>query len=266
MYEVVMHDEYLEHHGILGMKWGVRRYQNEDGSLTSAGRAHYGVESVKGKVKDISQKIKTKKAEHNTEKSEKKKTEDKKTDIKDETEETKEKKGLSKGQKVALAIAATAVTLAVAKHIHDKGGKDYIEDKFNDSNFANIKANSITRKENRSRERMIKEFDKKYGGNDPELRRNLERAAKSRDTRRLADNGSRTVTTHHDYDADYLAALDKSERQVFKETGYDTTETIARPRRWAASHMTEKDFRDITDSYFNDRAEEYLRDLGLKTR
>lgn len=36
-----MHDVYLVHHGIKGMKWGVRRFQNEDGSLTSAGKKRY---------------------------------------------------------------------------------------------------------------------------------------------------------------------------------------------------------------------------------
>ena len=36
--------EYLQHHGIKGQHWGVRRFQNEDGSLTSAGKKRYDVD------------------------------------------------------------------------------------------------------------------------------------------------------------------------------------------------------------------------------
>lgn len=32
----------IYHHGVKGMKWGVRRYQNEDGTLTPEGRRKYG--------------------------------------------------------------------------------------------------------------------------------------------------------------------------------------------------------------------------------
>ena len=36
-----MANNYLQHHGIKGQKWGVRKYQNEDGSLTPAGEKRY---------------------------------------------------------------------------------------------------------------------------------------------------------------------------------------------------------------------------------
>lgn len=37
-FEVIKNNDDLTHHGILGQKWGVRRYQNEDGTLTAAGK------------------------------------------------------------------------------------------------------------------------------------------------------------------------------------------------------------------------------------
>lgn len=41
----------LYHHGIKGQKWGIRRFQNKDGSLTSEGRKHWGIGDATRKVK-----------------------------------------------------------------------------------------------------------------------------------------------------------------------------------------------------------------------
>lgn len=45
-----MENNTLQHHGIPGMKWGVRRYQRKDGTLTKAGEKRYNKEMVKLKA------------------------------------------------------------------------------------------------------------------------------------------------------------------------------------------------------------------------
>ena len=51
----------LRHHGIKGQKWGVRRFQNSDGSLTAAGRKRYG-DGKGSSVEDYQNAIKKTKA------------------------------------------------------------------------------------------------------------------------------------------------------------------------------------------------------------
>lgn len=67
MYYGVERSNDLYHHGIKGQRWGERRYQNEDGSLTPEGKIHYGVgdkirsnvTSVKTRVGNTINKVKT---------------------------------------------------------------------------------------------------------------------------------------------------------------------------------------------------------------
>lgn len=49
----------LYHHGVKGQRWGVRRYQNPDGTLTAAGRKRYGEDFGSGNSHSILRRIAT---------------------------------------------------------------------------------------------------------------------------------------------------------------------------------------------------------------
>lgn len=55
-------NESLAHHGVHGMHWGIRRYQNSDGSLTPEGRRHWGIgDKIRSAKSNIEKGIKQRK-------------------------------------------------------------------------------------------------------------------------------------------------------------------------------------------------------------
>ena len=88
---------YLAHYGVQGMKWGVRNYQNYDGSYTSAGLSRYGRHSS---GRGVSNKTQNKYSKETS------KTENK--------EQTKERKKLSPETKKKIIIGAVAGVTALA--------------------------------------------------------------------------------------------------------------------------------------------------------
>ena len=56
VYRIKYSDE-LYHYGVKGQKWGIRRYQNPNGTLTEEGKIRYGVDPKTGKLSDEGKKL-----------------------------------------------------------------------------------------------------------------------------------------------------------------------------------------------------------------
>lgn len=173
----VIHRDELYHHGIKGQRWGVRRFQNPDGSVTPAGADRYYVGDDKGT--------------HNSK------------------DNSKPKKKLSKGAKIAIGVAAvtaatTVAVLATRKYNSEKKILDQVLSKHGASII-----NSSQKLSNRLSEL---EYSEKYKNSSyKELSRKAQQAVKSNDqriakSRQAAKNTSNIARYLTDSKVDSLAA------------------------------------------------------------
>lgn len=92
----------LYHHGIKGQRWGVRRFQNKDGSLTPAGKKRYDDDGDQTKP-DTAKKSKSKQSE----------------DVNDPEAEAARKAKIKRNIKIGAAVAGTALATYGAYKMYD---------------------------------------------------------------------------------------------------------------------------------------------------
>lgn len=114
-----METDVLVHHGIKGMKWYQRRYQNKDGSLTPQGKIRYGAVYKKGSKPSESSKPKTKSVSEMSDQELQAAINRKRLEVEYARLNPKQ---VSRGQKFAKAVMNDVVVPA-AKNV----GKAYIE-------------------------------------------------------------------------------------------------------------------------------------------
>ena len=129
-----MEDNELYHSGVKGQKWGLRRYQNEDGSLTEEGRRHYGY-GIKRAIKSIGENHKKKKLAKKRAKA-----------LEKARKARAEKKAHNEAKKKAIETGDATEVLKYKNELSTKEKQDIYNRLLADENLARISDNEIRRK------------------------------------------------------------------------------------------------------------------------
>ena len=129
-----MEDNELYHSGVKNQKWGIRRYQNEDGSLTELGRQHYGY-GIKRAIKSIGENHKKKKLAKKRAKA-----------LEKARKARAEKRAHDAARKKAIETGDATEVLKYKNELSTKEKQDIYNRLLADENLARISDNEIRRK------------------------------------------------------------------------------------------------------------------------
>lgn len=148
----ILEDNFLSHHGIKGQKWGERRFQNEDGSLTPEGRERYGLKTGLSSMsdEDLRKAISRKQTENNY--------------IRLQTEQARRHKENISGFIKELSNVTSQVTSKEAQNVYLKNFKKNINEDNEDLKIKRVEALKTGNKE------KVKEYDEIIAKNNDSLK------------------------------------------------------------------------------------------------
>lgn len=165
----------LYHYGILGMKWGIRRYQNKDGTLTKAGLKRYN------KAQDTIDELNGAKKATDVKFTKKRSFVEKAKDMSDEELDRAIDRLTKEKRYVDIANTLNPPKPTKQSRIKDAMAKSF-EQAISPQNLAKM-AKAITDKieKQEAKEREAAFMKKVHGFSEAELNKNLDRALRERD-------------------------------------------------------------------------------------